>query len=320
MTDLVTQLKAMPWYSDPASIAFTPRAPTMLATHEAQMLRWIAANAYTGRGDIADLGCFLGGSTCAFGDGVKASGSTFDRRPIQTYDMLVTPNDPFDSYANGLIGDDKKPGESFLDRFETYTAPYANLIDVHPGDVRNHTPPRPIEILFVDIAKGADINDHLVRHFFSNTIGAGAIIMHQDYNHPWLPWVHITANQLRPFSEFVGDVAGTRIFVQHSEPTEAALAHCLDASTSFEEKLAILENERDLNGTSYAAAMVQMSSAWLAFLHRGAEAFEARLDHPLMQQEYIPTQVERMRKSAHDYFQGARAGYEKYQREYFQII
>lgn len=135
----------------------------MLAPHEAQMLRWIAANAYTGRGDIADLGCFLGGSTCAFGDGLRASGCAFDRRPIQTYDMLVTPNDPFDSYANGLIGDDKKPGESFLDRFEEYTAPYADLIDAHPGDVRDHKPTRPIEVLFVDIAKGADINDHLVR-------------------------------------------------------------------------------------------------------------------------------------------------------------
>lgn len=291
----------------------------MLAPHEAQMLRWIAANAYTGRGDIADLGCFLGGSTCAFGDGLRASGCAFDRRPIQTYDMLVTPNDPFDSYANGLIGDDKKPGESFLDRFEEYTAPYADLIDAHPGDVRDHKPTRPIEVLFVDIAKGADINDHLVRHFFANTIGAGAIVLHQDYNHPWLPWVHITANQLRPFSEFIGDVAGTRIFVQHSRPTEEALRRCLSEATTFEQKIAMLENERDMNESRYAAALVQMSSAWLAFIEHGAEAFEARLDHPLMSEEYIPVQVERMRKSAHDYFEGARAGYEKYLREYFRL-
>lgn len=319
MSDLVAQLKSMPWYADPASIAFTPRAPTMLALHEAQMLRWIAANAYTGRGDIADLGCFLGGSTCAFGDGVAALGRAFDRRPIQTYDMLVTPNDPFDGYANGLIGADKKPGESFLDRFQDYTAPYAEFIEVHAGDVREHKPPRPIEVLFVDIAKGADINDHLVRHFFGNTIGAGAIVLHQDYNHPWLPWVHITANQLRPFSDFVGDVAGTRIFVQHSRPTDEALQRCLSHASSYEEKIVILENERDINESRYAAAMVQMSSAWLAFLEQGPEAFEARLNHPLMQEEYIPIQVERMRKSAHDYFRGARAGYEKYQREYFQI-
>jgi hypothetical protein len=50
------------------------------------------------------------------------------------------------------------------------------------------------------------------------------------------------------------------------------------------------------------------------------EAFEARLQHPLMSHEWIPDQVERMRKSAHDYFKGTRAGYEKYQREYFQIM
>jgi hypothetical protein len=315
---LVAKLREQPWYADSDTKAFSPSAPTMLAPYEAGMLRWLAAHAYTGRGDIADLGCFLGGSTCCFGDGLRANPNTQPRRSIHSYDMLVTPNDPFDSYANSLIGPAKKAGDSFRDLFDANTAAYADLIEVHQGDLREQmAPPRQIEILFIDIAKSSSLNDHIVRNFFSRTIGPGAIIAHQDYNHPWLPWVHITANLLRPVCEYVGDVAGTRLVVQTNAITPAMLARCLDAATSYDEKIAILENERDQNENRYSAALVHLSSAWLAFIECGPVAFEARLDHPLLLEQYIPEQVERVRLSAHTYFEGTRAGYDAYERKYF---
>jgi hypothetical protein len=184
---LIADLRRYPWSADPQTLAFQPASPTMLAPYEAQMLRWLAANAWSGRGDIVDLGCFLGGSTCCFGDGALANPrlATASDQPIHVFDMFVCPKDV---HSRGMIGETKQPGESVLDIFEHHTAPYQRLLRVYPGDLlQQRYQGRAIELLFVDIAKTYDLNDFIVRNFLANTVGAGTLVVHQDYNHPWLP-------------------------------------------------------------------------------------------------------------------------------------
>lgn len=312
---LINRLRTHPWGADAEASAFAPPAPTMLAPYEAQMLRWLAAHAYTGRGDIGDLGCFLGGSTCCFGHGLTANvqAQRADHAQLHVYDMFIAPND---DYSRSLIGAHKKPGDSVLDTFHHHTAPYRQFMSVHQGDLLSHEySGRPVEILFVDIAKKHDLNDHVVSQFFANTIGAGTLVVHQDYNHPWLPWVHITAHLPRPVSAYIADVAGSRLVVLTDHPSTQAIDTCLYASTTREEKVAILERERDMNENAYSAGLVQLSSAWLAFLEFGHDAFEARLAHPLLAHEDIAPQVTQMRASA----AGMKSveGYDRYHRAYF---
>jgi hypothetical protein len=313
---LIQTLRAIPWSTDSETLAFTPEAPTMLAPYEAQMLRWLTARGYQGRGDVVDLGCFLGGSSCSFGNGLSANpaAASFKRPALHVFDMFVCPNEP---YSMGLIGSTKQPGESVLDLFEKFTKPYAEWIRTYPGDLlEQRYTGRDVELLFVDIAKTHDLNDFVIREFFARTVGAGTMVVHQDYNHPWLPWVHITANILRPVSAYIADVAGSRLVVLTDKPSNDMLAACMHGATTPEEKLAILDRERDINENAYSAAMVQLSSAWLAFLEFGSDAYEARLNHPLLEQQYLPEQVEQMRTSARN--MGSVSGYDRYHDNYFK--
>jgi hypothetical protein len=127
--------------------------------------------------------------------------------------------------------------------------------------------------------------------------------------------VHITAHILRPVSAYIADAAGSRLVTFTDAPAQAMLDRCIYGATTTEEKIAILERERDCNENRYSAAMVQMGLAWLCFLELGIEACEARLSHPLLGQEWLPPQVEQMRASAK--YMGSIAGYERYHANYF---
>ncbi len=48
----------------------------MLSIEERQLLAWLAASHWEGRGAIVDGGCFLGGSTLALGRGLRENPSS----------------------------------------------------------------------------------------------------------------------------------------------------------------------------------------------------------------------------------------------------
>lgn len=177
-----------PWRSH--SLPSFPLPPTMLSAEEVQLLHWLTSQQYSGRGEIIDAGCFLGGSSVALADGLKHNGRLAPqqkRQRITSYDLFLT-----DWYAKKILPD-KQEGEDYFDRYLQNIKPYEDYLLPQKGDLRlSIWKSRPIEILFIDVAKQPDINDHLIRQFFPHLEPHTSFIIQQDYIHEWLPWIHVT--------------------------------------------------------------------------------------------------------------------------------
>ncbi|HZT21020.1 MAG TPA: hypothetical protein VFA23_16535 [Dongiaceae bacterium] len=314
---LIAAMRQHPWYVEEPSRGFVPRAPRMILDAECQLLHWLAARAYSGRGDIADLGAFLGASTEAFGRGARHNRKApFGRRIIHSFDLFLCPRD---AYSKELIGHGRAPGDSILDLYQDNVAAISDLVEVYPGDVlRQSWRGGGIEILFVDIAKTHQINDRLLEAFFPRLTGPGAVVIHQDYNHPWLPWVHWTAQAMRPYCEYICDLGGSRVQVVARPVPAETWVGCQWGRMSGAARRALLEREIAQNENRYSAAMVAMGLAWLTFLEEGLAPGLAMLDpgrQPLLAERWVPEQVEAMRQSMTA--MGDVEGYERYHAELF---
>ncbi len=172
----------------------------MLNPEELQMLRWLTREYYSGSGAIIDAGCFLGGSTISLASGLAESGKPGS---IHSYDLFIADDySALHFFSAGQFGS----GESFLHVFEHETAPFASMVTIHAGDIMlQRAPMRETEVLFVDISKTVQINDHIIREFFPTLIPGRSIVIQQDYLHYVLPWLHITMEKFADHFELLCD-------------------------------------------------------------------------------------------------------------------
>lgn len=165
----------------------------MIGPEERRCFYWLARNCLTGQGNIVDAGSFVGASTFCFAAGAAEAGlREFRGGPIlHAYDYFSA----VDSYVVDRIRKDFRPiekGESYLDVFETQMGKYLPLAEAHPGDfLAQRWNGNPIELLFIDIAKTASLNSHVIGEFFPHLVPGKSIVVHQDYFHCWHPYIHI---------------------------------------------------------------------------------------------------------------------------------
>lgn len=178
-----------PWGKHPLPSFSLP--PAMLSLGEVKLLHWLTAEYYAGRGEIIDAGCFLGGSSIALAHGLQCNPRLRPhekRKRIVSYDLFLA-----DWYTIKGYLPDRREGDDFRDLFSQNIELYEQYIDVVQGDIRLiEWGSRPIEILFIDVAKQPDINDILVQRLFPHLCPNLSYVIHQDYIHEWLPWIHVT--------------------------------------------------------------------------------------------------------------------------------
>ena len=216
MTELTDWLRGRPW-DPPAAPETVLGVPTMISPQELTLLYRLAAERYDGRGVIVDAGCFLGGSTAALAEGIEANRGDLPRRPVHTYDRFVLEDVSKNAYPQ-LVAD-IAVGESTLPRFRQVLGDRLDRVEVHDGDIRRERwGGDPISILFIDVAKSWEINDHVNREFFPCLVPGESVVIQQDYVHEWCPWLHITMELLGDAFEFAGSLPyATAVFV----PTRA---------------------------------------------------------------------------------------------------
>jgi predicted O-methyltransferase YrrM len=182
-------------------------APTMLARGELALL-YVLARDHARENAIIDAGCFFGGSSVALAAGLEASGAAPAGR-IHTYDLFVL--DEVYKRTSPHLVDGMEAGDSFLPLFErTVGERLLPYLDVHAGDLLAYPwGGGPIDVLFVDIAKAWELNDHVVREFFPALVPGHSVVVQQDYVHEALPWLHITMDLFADALELVDFVPGT---------------------------------------------------------------------------------------------------------------
>ncbi len=197
-------LRAEPWVDAPVPPE-VGATPTMLSLEERTLLHVLARDYARGRGAIVDAGCFLGGSTVALASGLAANPRARRRGlRVQTFDLFDM-HPSFRADYPELVADIE--GDSIRPRFEDVVGSLLAHVDVHAGDIRDRRwTGGPVEVLFVDICKSWEINDHVVREFFPALIPGRGVLIQQDLIHEWLPYLTITMGLFADYFELVATV------------------------------------------------------------------------------------------------------------------
>jgi SAM-dependent methyltransferase len=186
--------------------AAVTRVPTMLVPDELRLLHHIAETYYSGAGVIVDGGSFLGGSTVALADGVRHNPLRSRRgseKVIHSFDRIEV-----EEWTRGIFfPPTATAGESFRTQFDGHIAPWADLVEVHAGDIQSFTWSNgPIEILFIDVAKHWKTCDWVTWQFFPHLIPGRSLVVQQDYlYHHWVGWLHVTMEFYADYFEYVCD-------------------------------------------------------------------------------------------------------------------
>jgi len=211
---------------------------TMLSVAERRLLYWLGAEHARGDGAVVDAGCFVGGSTVALAEGLRVNRRAGDAY-VDAFDRFTV--DEFMATAY-LAGHGLQAGDSFRPVFDANTAAVRDLVVVHEGDLAEADwDERPIDVLFVDIAKTWEINDVVIRRFFGWLEPNRSIVVQQDMAHALCPWLAITMELLADHFELLGYVEHNSLVYRCRAPIPpGAVPHSLRALPD-DRKLALLE-------------------------------------------------------------------------------
>lgn len=230
------------WRAQPVPAACA-NVPTMLVPDELRLLHHLAEECYGGFGVIVDGGSFLGGSTVALADGVRRNPHRrriSEERVIHSFDRFEV-----EDWTRGIYFPESTPaGAIFRDQFENNVAPYADLIEVHAGDVLAHEWKNgPIEILFIDMAKHWKVCDWVTWQFFPHLIPGRSIVVQQDYLYTrCVAWLHVTMEFYADYFEYVCDTeVNSVVFLYKKQIPESVLRRNTVESLTFEEKMALMD-------------------------------------------------------------------------------
>jgi len=218
-----------------------PRRPslpvTMLMDDELKLLYALARDHFRNEGHIIDAGCFLGGSTNALATGLLEN-PRYRARPrkalIHSYDVFQV-----ERWTIGIyFPKGTKRKSSFEQDYRRNIMPFADLVDVRKGDIRDEPVfPEPVEILFIDIAKHYTTSDHVTRMFFPRLIPGHSIVVHQDYLwHDHTGWLPVTMEFFADYFEIIGDTRqNSVVFIYKKQIPEELLRQDVIASLSIAE-------------------------------------------------------------------------------------
>jgi hypothetical protein len=220
---LADYLRTEPWDSFYFSV---PKAAGlvagMISPVERRMLSWLVGEAYTGRGEIVDLGAFIGSSAVCMATGLARSRAVEKEKRIHSYDRF------FGDYPIQWIKENtsfQSDGPSYRNVYNEQIAPFRAAIEVYEGDVVGKSwIGKPIEILFLDILKTPELASSVVTHFFPY-LEPGSIVVAQDYLHDALPYTVGVMEHFDDFFERGGDTGrGSVLFVTTQKIPSAGFA------------------------------------------------------------------------------------------------
>jgi len=235
----VERLRGAPWNDPTFSVPpVVERVPGMLTHDEKRMLYWSTAYAYEAEGLILDQGAFLGGSAICFAAALRNRG--FGSQLIHSYDRFrLGPFERETWFAEGA-----PPGDITRPLYDANLRGFHDLICVHEGDILlQQWRGGAIELLFVDIAKTAQIWDHVVKTFFPSLIANRSLLVLQDYLYEQCgPWHHVVMEKLSDHFSIVGDTGvNSVLFEYHGRLTPGRIEKAAWGRIDPAEKLELME-------------------------------------------------------------------------------
>jgi hypothetical protein len=151
---------------------------------------------------IAELGSYIGGTTQLFGSALRRSGVRDEPR-IEVYDFFEHNGTSRGQLGNHPLYDD----HDFFAIWQANTKPYADLVDLHRGDLREASGDGPpLWMLYVDIIKSEELVNPVMQRFLPR-LAVGGLLVHQDYFHWQSPWVVYTTEHVMEHLQYVTTVS-----------------------------------------------------------------------------------------------------------------
>jgi hypothetical protein len=217
---------------------------TMLSLDERRLLYWLARDYFAGVGAIVDGGSFVGGSTVALGEGLRANRQAQPGPRIHAFDRFEV-NQFMAKQVFSPKGLPYAPADSFRPLFDLQTAAVRDLLEVHAGDlVELGWPGGPIEILFIDVAKSWALNDVIVDQFFPNLVPGRSVVVQQDLVFSLYPWLALTMEHLREEFEPVAFVEYGSVVYLCRRPIPEGVSSAL-RELSTEQRLELMDRTID---------------------------------------------------------------------------
>lgn len=214
--------------------AFNSELLGMTTKTEQQYFARYGAEIYTGKGEIVDLGCWLGSTTIPLIEGLlKNPAFAKSDRKVFAYDLFIW----YDWMKYSVVGTDLagkyKEGDNFVEEFKQRTKKYASRIEIREGDlVEIGWHGAAIEFLLIDAMKNWELSNAIIKDFFVSLVPNESYILHQDYAHYFTPWIHLLQWKFREHFEFVEEVPRSQSVV--FKYTKKIPAELLSKTYSFE--------------------------------------------------------------------------------------
>jgi hypothetical protein len=240
----------------------------MTSRQEQQWLRRYAARNYRGAGAIVDLGCFLGATTIALAEGLALNRQA-KRKQIHAYDLFIW-NEGYEKWSRGTEVEGLfTPGSTSMPEFLRRTQKWRDYIVIHQGDLRQaRWEHGPIEFLFIDVMKSADLATAIGSSFFPHLMPAKSYVAHQDFAHCFTPWIHFLTFRLRDYFSFVADLPQSSLFRLEKKIEPHVLARDLSpAVVTSAEIEAVFDYSMSLVGDDKKANVVGAKA--MAYVARG---------------------------------------------------
>jgi hypothetical protein len=218
--------------------------PSMLGSDERKLCFSLARDTFRGAGTIVDAGAFLGGSTMAFARGLLARPEKPRQFVLHSFDNFLLDAYSIKHYIDPTRDGPRTIGDSCYDIFTRNIASVAPLVTLHHGDIRKvGWDGRPIEILFLDIIKGKDTNDTVLRDFFTALIPEQSALIQQDYVHEAHFWIHITMEYLHEYFTFIEFVEySSAVYLLRKSIPREELEGCMWNALTISDKLRLMDN------------------------------------------------------------------------------
>lgn len=171
-----------------------------------------ASQQYSGKGDLVDLGSWLGATVVPLCEGLRINPAfSFQHHHVHCYDEFIWYENMTKSIVHFPHADKRYTlGDSFVDGFCTVTRPYQDLIVIHQADLTTATwETKPIEYLMIDAMKNWEIARNITIGFYPYIIAHAGIIIHEDFCHYYTSWIHLIHYRLKGFFEPVDDMSGS---------------------------------------------------------------------------------------------------------------
>jgi hypothetical protein len=163
---------------------------------------------YAGKGEIVDLGCWLGSTTIPLVKGLlKNPAFTESERKVYAYDLFIWFDWMNQSTAGTRLAGKYKEGDNFVEEFKARTKDFSRYIEIRAGDLKEiGWTGEKIEFLLIDAMKNWDLANAVVRDFYPSLAPGESLILHQDFAHFFTPWIHLLQWRFRENFDFAGEV------------------------------------------------------------------------------------------------------------------